>query len=67
MRITPTMPPQQIARILARYCDDRDIPHSRFGRDTVNDPRLIFDLRAGRKPRPKTLDRINTAIVEALV
>jgi hypothetical protein len=25
---------------------------TRFGRDSVNDPRFVFDLRRGREPRP---------------
>ena len=32
---------------------------SRFGRDAVNDPRLVTDLRNGRQLREKTYQRIH--------
>lgn len=31
---------------------------TRFGRDAVGDPRFVFDLRAGRDPRPETRARV---------
>ena len=62
MTITATMPAHQIARVLARFCQDRDIPFSRFGRHAVGDPRLIYDVQGGRTLRPVTIDRINEAL-----
>ncbi len=35
---------------------------TRFGRDAVGDPRLVFDLRRGREPRPATAARIKAFI-----
>lgn len=33
---------------------------TRFGRSVVHDPRFVFDLRAGRKPRRKMRARVST-------
>ncbi|MCR5872281.1 MULTISPECIES: hypothetical protein [unclassified Sphingomonas] len=62
MTITSTMPAHQIASVLARYCNDHDIPLSRFGRQAVGDPRLIHDVQGGRTLRPATVARINRAL-----
>lgn len=34
------------------------IPPTRFGRDAVRDPRLVFDLRNGREPGEKLSARV---------
>ncbi|WP_309603346.1 hypothetical protein [Sphingomonas sp.] len=34
------------------------VPAARFGRDALNDPRFVFDLRRGREPRPQTIARV---------
>jgi len=31
---------------------------SRFGREVAHDPRLVFDLRRGRQPTPRTEARV---------
>ena len=31
---------------------------SRFGREVAGDPRLVFDLRNGRQPTPRTEARV---------
>jgi hypothetical protein len=31
---------------------------TRFGREAVGDPRFVFDLRNGRDPRPRTIQRV---------
>lgn len=31
---------------------------TRFGRESLGDPKLVFDLRNGRDPRPGTTRRI---------
>lgn len=31
---------------------------TRFGREAVRDPRLVFDLRSGREPTSRTVCRI---------
>ncbi len=41
-----------------RYIRQSGMPPSRFGRETVTDPRFVHDLRLGREPRPKTEARV---------
>jgi predicted Ser/Thr protein kinase len=36
-----------------------------FGREVVGDPRFVFDLRNGRDPRPRTIERVR-AYLEAI-
>lgn len=38
------------------------IPPSRFGRDSVRDPRLVHDLRRGRQPGQRVEQRVRTHI-----
>lgn len=38
------------------------IPPSRFGRDSVRDPRLVHDLRRGRQPGQGVEQRVRTHI-----
>ena len=33
-------------------------PAARFGREAMGDPRFVFDLRNGREPRPRTVERV---------
>lgn len=40
------------------YIEQTCMPPSRFGRLSAGDPRLVADLKAGRKLRCKTEDRI---------
>ncbi len=35
---------------------------TRFGRNSVGDPRLVFDLKRGRELRPKTAARVERYI-----
>ena len=35
------------------------ISATRFGRRAVGDPRFVLDLRLGRRPRRRTLERLN--------
>lgn len=34
------------------------IPPARFGREAVGDPCFVFDLRSGREPRRRTVERV---------
>lgn len=43
-----------------------NIPPSRFGRDSVRDPRLVHDLRRGRQPGRKIEQRVRTHIDHVL-
>lgn len=39
-----------------------NIPPSRFGRDSVRDPRLVHDLRRGRQPGRRMEERVRSHI-----
>lgn len=41
-----------------RYLKKNTMPPTRFGRLAVNDPRLVGDLRNGREPGARMLQRI---------
>ncbi|WP_394652490.1 hypothetical protein [uncultured Sphingomonas sp.] len=45
-----------------RYLQRTGMPRTVFGRCTINDPRLVDDLLAGRQPRPDTTARIEAFI-----
>ena len=40
------------------YLARNAMPPSKFGRMAVGDPRFVQDLRGGRIPRRKTLERV---------
>ena len=42
-----------------------NIPAARFGRQAMGDPRFVFDLRNGRDPRQRTVERVR-AFLEAV-
>lgn len=41
-----------------RYLRHTKTPPTRFGREAINDPRLVEDLRRGRELRPMTSARV---------
>lgn len=43
-----------------------NIPPSRFGRDSVRDPRLVHDLRRGRQPGRRMEQRVRCHIERVL-
>jgi hypothetical protein len=47
-----------LLRRIERHLDVTGMPPTRFGRETVGDPRFVFDLRAGREPRDETTRRV---------
>ena len=47
-----------LLRQIERYIRQSGMPPTRFGRETVNDPRFVHDLRLGREPRPRTAARV---------
>lgn len=57
VRANPTIQPISLSHI-CRVCRDNDIAPSRFGRDAVKDPALIYDLMNGRELRPDTLVKV---------
>jgi len=48
-----------LLRRIERHLDATGMPPTRFGRETVGDPRFVFDLRAGREPRDETARRVS--------
>ena len=52
---------EQVESYLART----RVPPSRFGRMAVGDPRFVDDLRAGRKLRRKTQERVRRYLTRA--
>jgi hypothetical protein len=54
-----------LLRRIEQYLRDNAVSPSRFGRDAVNDPRFVFDLRdKGRTVRDATRDKV-TAYLDA--
>lgn len=43
---------------IERHLRRHRIPATRFGREAVQDPRFVLDLRNGREPRPETIARV---------
>lgn len=57
----PTRDPDFIAPVLLeieRWIKARGMPPTRFGKQSVGDPKLVFDLRSGRDPSSKVTARI---------
>jgi hypothetical protein len=46
------------------YLEHSRIAPSRFGRTVVGDPRFVEDLRAGRRPRRKTMEKVRIYLAE---
>ena len=42
------------------------VPPARFGREVMRDPRFVFDLRNGREPRDRTVNRVLAFLKEAM-
>ncbi|WP_076071232.1 hypothetical protein [Sphingomonas montana] len=43
---------------IERHLRRTGLPPTRFGREAVGDPRFVMDLRRGREPRQRTIDRV---------
>ena len=44
--------------IIEQFLREFDMPPARFGRDCARDPRLVFDLRRGRRPGQRVMRRM---------
>ena len=40
------------------FLKETGIEPTRFGREALKDPRFVFDLREGRSPSGRTMDRV---------
>jgi len=49
---------------IERHLKESDMSPTRFGRRAVGDPRFVLDLRTGRRPRRKTIDRVEAFLVD---
>lgn len=47
-----------LLRDVEKFLKNSNMPAARFGREAVKDPRFVFDLRNGREPRPRTVQRV---------
>ena len=47
-----------LLRDVEKFLRESEIPAARFGREAMGDPRFVFDLRKGREPRPRTIQRV---------
>ena len=47
-----------LLRAIEKHLRQTGIPHTRFGRDAVGDPRFVADLRNGRELRCGTEQRV---------
>ena len=47
-----------LLRDVEKFLRTSNMPAARFGREAVKDPRFVFDLRKGREPRQRTIDRV---------
>ena len=47
-----------LMRRIERFLERAEMKPTRFGRETVGDPRLVSDLRNGRELRDATIARI---------
>lgn len=54
-----------LLREVERCLRKQNITASRFGREVASDPRLVFDMRRGREPRPVTAARVMAFIAAA--
>jgi hypothetical protein len=55
-----------LLREVEKFLRQREVAPTRFGREVVGDPRFVFDLRNGRDPRPRTVQRVLAYMQEAL-
>jgi len=43
---------------IERHLKESHMSATRFGRRAVGDPRFVLDLRAGRRPRRRTIEKV---------
>lgn len=47
-----------LIREIEKFLERTGLPATKFGRLAASDPRLVFDLRNGREPRPAMRSRV---------
>lgn len=58
--------PVHLLTEVEKYLRISKIPAARFGREVMRDPRFVFDLRNGREPRDRTINRVRAFLEGAL-
>jgi hypothetical protein len=54
-----------LLRDVEKYLKSSNMPAASFGREAMGDPRFVFDLRNGREPRPRTIERVRAFLETA--
>ncbi len=49
---------------IERHLKESHISATRFGRRAVGDPRFVLDLRAGRRPRCRTVEKVERYLAD---
>jgi 2,4-dienoyl-CoA reductase-like NADH-dependent reductase (Old Yellow Enzyme family) len=49
---------------IERHLKESHISATRFGRRAVGDPRFVLDLRSGRRPRRRTVERVEAYLTK---
>jgi hypothetical protein len=52
------MPRTPLLRRIDQYVKRTGMSATELGREAANDPRIVFDLRAGRRPRVELEERL---------
>jgi hypothetical protein len=47
-----------LLREVEKFLKISNVPATRFGREAMGDPRFVSDLRRGREPGPRTIERV---------
>ena len=55
-----------LLREVENFLKYSSMPAARFGREVMRDPRFVFDLRNGREPRPRTVQRVRAFLQTSL-
>ena len=62
-RANPARFPVELLREVEKFLCAPNVPAARFGRDVMNDPRFVFDLRNGREPRSATVKQVRSYLL----
>jgi hypothetical protein len=54
-----------LLRDVEKYLEFKKISPATFGREVMGDPRFVFDLRAGREPRARTVKRVRAYLEQS--
>ena len=54
-----------LLRTVENFLKLSNMPPARFGREAMRDPRFVFDLRNGREPRARTVERVRAFVESA--